>query len=70
MEAACPDKAMLLVASDAHVLLTTKFGTCSNHQISWLNWIHPIITCTSCVKKVILHGTSLMAVDHCAVSAA
>ena len=49
VEAACADKTMVPVASDAHAFLSIKFGMCSNHQISWLTWIHPIITYTSCI---------------------
>ena len=48
MEAAHADKSMLPVTSDAHAILSIEFGMCSNHQISLLMQIHPIITCTSC----------------------
>ena len=49
VEAACADKTMLPVTSDAHAILSTKFGTCSNHQISLLTWTSPMMTYTSCI---------------------
>ena len=48
MEAVCAEKPMLPVASDAHAFLSIMFGMCSNHQISWLTQIHPMIINTSC----------------------
>ena len=49
VEAACADKTMLPVTSDGQTFLSTKFGTCSKHQISLLTWICPITTYTSCI---------------------
>ena len=50
VEAACTDKSMLPVTSDAHNSLSVKFRTCSNHQVSFLTWIHPVIPSTSCIN--------------------
>ena len=50
MEAACADKPMLPVTSDAHAILSTEFGICSNHHVSLLTQIHPIITCIFCIN--------------------
>ena len=49
-EAACADKPMLPVTSDAHDILSTLFGMCSNHQVSLLTQIYPIIACTFCIN--------------------
>ena len=46
MEAACADKSMLPVTSDAHKILSAKFRMCSNLQVSFLTWICPVILST------------------------
>ena len=68
METACTDKPMLSVTSDAHTILSTKFGMCSYCQISLLTGIHPDFTYTSYASMVILHVSSWMAADQCAMS--
>ena len=48
MEAVCTEKTLLPVTSDTHAFLSVMFGMISNHQISWLMQIYPIIINTSC----------------------
>ena len=69
MEAACADKSMLPVTSDAYNVFSTTFEMCCNHQIFLQTWILPVIHSTFCIL-VFLHVSGLMAAGHCAMSAA